>query len=352
LTLTAHLAQTLMSKENRLRQQNIAGYFWSGKVVVEPTYRCNLNCSMCFYDKNYSADETELSMGDFIEFLQGQEGVNMVILPGREPMMKENFFDLIVYLRQRRIPYVLLTNGLLINKNNYERLLNRHKSDKIYLSIDGDKETHNKIRGSAMAYQGVVAAAKLLAGKVHLCMVCTISETNIGCLWRVPRIIREIGLDNLIFEYERRYTKKIINDSEKMMGAGGFELLKRSDRGMPRYSLHELEKNIQRMEKEAKKSEIRIEYLPEYFREMMPDIYYRRLRKKKRLTCRYLKNPRIDLAGNIIHCFAYRKPFGNIKQSCLEEIWDSKPYRDFRTKLVANNLMPICETCWGAIPID
>ena len=321
-----------------------------GIIAIEPTYKCNLSCSMCFNKKQHYFKK-ELLAKDFIKFLKGIPKLTSVYFPAREPLFKNDFFEISAYLSRRKIPMVLLTNGTLINKKNYHKLI-YNKNNIIMTSLDGHKDLHNKIRGSIYAFDKTVEAIKLLKGKCNIHVVSVISEDNLSNLWELPGIVKELGLRKILFEYERKYTKEDINNSLKMMKIKtGFSDLKISKTNMPKYSLNELKSNIKKIENESRKYKIKDEYLPFYFKKEMTSIYQRKLREKYKCTCLYLNKARIDPEGNYVHCFAFRKSFGNILNSSLEEVWFSPEYKEFRKNLLNNNLMPICETCWGMMPI-
>jgi len=323
---------------------------FSGIVSIEPTYKCNLSCSTCFYKKRHY-DKNELSARNFIDFLDSVSNLNTVFFPAMEPLVKKGFFDIVDYLKKRNIPLLLLTNGTLINKNNFSKLVYSQRNI-IMLSIDGDKNIHNKIRG-ANCFNLVVRAVKLLKNKCDLRIICVICKDNISELWRMPRIIKDIGFNKITFEFERKYTNRDIKISQKIIkDKNGFSMLRQSNQAKPTYSFEELINSVSRLEKEAKKYDITIDFLPSYFKEKIFDIYERRMRKKYRLTCQYFNKIRIDPKGNFIHCFALRSCLGNIMKSSIEDVWNSKKYKEFRKKILSHNLMPICETCWGAIPIS
>jgi sulfatase maturation enzyme AslB (radical SAM superfamily) len=323
----------------------------SNIIAFEPTFRCNLSCAACFYRKKINFPK-EIGVNEFIDFLSGINNIRRIVFPGREPLIKDGFFRLLGHVKRRNIPYVLLTNGTSINKNNLKSFIGGHGEDKIFLSLDGDEKIHNAMRGSKTAYARTINAARLLSGKIQLAIVCTISEANLKHLWKLPKIVQEIGHKQIIFEYERKYSQPDIIASQKIAGAEGFSFLKISPSHRPGFSFRELKENIIKMETEAKKYNVTVSYLPQYFREWMADIYYRRLRSKANLICRYAQDMRIDPAGNYIHCFAYRRSFGNIKKEKPAEVYSSSTYRIFRQNLLRHNLMPICETCWGAVPIN
>ncbi len=49
--------------------------------------------------------------------------------------------------------------------------------------------------------------------------------------------------------------------------------------------------------------------------------------------------------GDLIHCFAIRKSFGNILSEPFETLWNSEEAKGFRKQLIKNNLTPLCESC-------
>lgn len=79
--------------------------------------------------------------------------------------------------------------------------------------------------------------------------------------------------------------------------------------------------------------------------EMLPSFYDGTIRKRTRLFCRELTNPRIDPAGNMIHCAFLWKKFGNVLEQLVEKLWNSVEMRDFRKALLDGNLMPVCRRC-------
>ncbi len=318
-------------------------------VAIEPTYKCNLFCSICFYKKNGDSPP-ELKAEDFINFLRKIPNLTFVNFPGREPLLKEDFFKIVTYLSQKNIPMELLTNGTLVTSKNAPKIV-YDKENHVMLSLDGNRMTHNKIRGAPFAYDRFIKAVGLLKNKCRLDVVCVINEKNLKILWKLPQIIKEIGLKIFFFEYERRYIRNDVVESSREMDGFEFADLKLSKSAKPEYSLAELKKNIEKMEKEAVKSGVEVGYLPAYFKEEMGNIYHRRLRKKYKCACNYLSKTRIDLAGNYMHCFAFRRPFGNILTSSLEEAWNSRKYLNFRKRILKNNLLPVCETCWGLLPV-
>ncbi len=100
---------------------------------IELTNRCNLSCKHCYVKKDRFADLPQ----DFVKGLIDQSselGVNRIVFSGGEPLLYNGLFGLAQYAKEIGVPETaLLTNGLLINEKNIDRL---RTFDIIQLSID------------------------------------------------------------------------------------------------------------------------------------------------------------------------------------------------------------------------
>lgn len=87
--------------------------------------------------------------------------------------------------------------------------------------------------------------------------------------------------------------------------------------------------------------------MPYFWRDNLDKYYYGTARLYMRLVCTKMLSSviRLDHQGNVYHCGAIRKSFGNLLETPLDEIWNSEEYRDFRKKMTENNLLPICARC-------
>jgi radical SAM protein with 4Fe4S-binding SPASM domain len=70
------------------------------------------------------------------------------------------------------------------------------------------------------------------------------------------------------------------------------------------------------------------------------------IRSKQRLACGALETVRVDPAGRLIHCQHFRRSFGDLNRTGLEQAWNSPELVGFRRRLAENNLFPICVDCY------
>ena len=55
---------------------------------------------------------------------------------------------------------------------------------------------------------------------------------------------------------------------------------------------------------------------------------------------------RIDPYGNVYACSISSK-LGNVREKKFSDIWNDKPYQEFRKMLQKKSLLPMCSTCCG-----
>lgn len=115
--------------------------FWS------ITNRCNLICQHCFIESNTSSDN-ELTLGECKKVIDllSEWGVLVINYSGGEAICRDDFFKILNYSHKKNIINLLTTNGTMISSEIVKKLRN-NGLDFINISIDGKKETHDKLRG-------------------------------------------------------------------------------------------------------------------------------------------------------------------------------------------------------------
>lgn len=119
---------------------------------IEPTSLCNMKCPMCF--TNY----TDVDRNGFMDMDLYKKiiddaanlGIFSVRLSHRgEPLLHPGYIEMVRYAKEKGIREVsTLTNGLLLDEKIIEALFNAGL-DWLNISIDGTKETYERIRRPA-----------------------------------------------------------------------------------------------------------------------------------------------------------------------------------------------------------
>ncbi len=141
---------------------NVSQNYLSAPLTVlwDITNACNLKCQHCLATARNKLND-ELTLEDVkkvIDQLSDLKVFNVCFLGG-EPLMREDFLEILEYASNSRIGISFSTNGSFINDKIIKKL---EKIDifKVQVSLDGLEETHNKIRGVNFSFQTVVQAIK------------------------------------------------------------------------------------------------------------------------------------------------------------------------------------------------
>lgn len=125
-----------------------------GPVVIwNLIRRCNLTCKHCY---SISADKDfpgELSTAEVFSVMDDLKafGVPVLILSGGEPLLRNDIFEISKRAKAMGFYVGLSTNGTLIDESNIEQIA-EIGYDYVGISIDGIRETHDKFRRKAGAF--------------------------------------------------------------------------------------------------------------------------------------------------------------------------------------------------------
>ena len=134
-----------------------------GPVVIwNLIRRCNLTCKHCY---SISADRDfpgELSTGEVLAVMDDLRafGVPVLILSGGEPLLRADIFEISIHAKAMGFYVGLSTNGTLIDNHNIERIA-AVGYDYVGISIDGLRETHDRFRRLAGAFDASMNGIRL-----------------------------------------------------------------------------------------------------------------------------------------------------------------------------------------------
>lgn len=118
--------------------------------ILEITYRCNMNCAVCFADAN--AEKFEPDLAQIRKMYAAALGSNpycSVQLSGGEPTVREDLCDILRLGKELGVVHLQVnTNGIkLANVPGYAEALKAAGCDLIYLQFDGlDDAIYREIR--------------------------------------------------------------------------------------------------------------------------------------------------------------------------------------------------------------
>lgn len=169
-------------------------------IAIYPTWKCNLNCSMCHLPKS----KKEIPMKNFIKyFKENKTDVDFLVFTGGEPTLNKDFINSIVKLKSVINPKLTtICSNLTLKKESME-MIKRIKGENITIStsIDGNKKTHNFIRRDPFAFQKTIETIKIIRKKypeIKLNITMTIGYENKNKILYVYSLARKLGTDFMI----------------------------------------------------------------------------------------------------------------------------------------------------------
>jgi heme d1 biosynthesis radical SAM protein NirJ len=175
-----------------------------GPVVIwNLIRRCNLTCKHCY---SISADRDfpgELSTAEVFAVMDDLKafGVPVLILSGGEPLLRGDIFEVSRRAREMGFYVGLSTNGTLIDEHNIERITTVGY-DYVGISIDGLRETHDRFRRLAGAFDASMKGIRLChAHGIKVGMRFTMTQDNAHELPQLLTLMEGEGIDKFYLSH-------------------------------------------------------------------------------------------------------------------------------------------------------
>ncbi len=307
-------------------------------AILMPHSACNCRCVMCdIWKGNHDLKQlTEADIAGLTDTLK-KLGTLQVLMSGGEALLNPNFFRLCQILKKENIKISLLSTGLTLKKN--AELLVKWVDD-IIVSLDGDEETHDRIRNIPGAFKKMaegISAIKMLRPGFRITCRTVIHRLNYA-IW--PKIIdsaKKLGLNQISFlpadVSSHAFNRQQLWDEPRQHEI----LLTENDLPALKHVIDNLFINY--------KNEFDVKFIAES-KEKIENIYFYYAAFYGLNDFPYKKcnapwvSAVIEADGTVRPCF-FHEPYGNIKAASLDKIINSESAIDFRKNLdIAKN-----ETC-------
>lgn len=307
-------------------------------AILMPHSACNCRCVMCdIWKGNQNLKQlTEADIQGLLGTLK-KLGTKQVLMSGGEALLSPNFFRFCEILKKENMKISLLSTGLTLKKN--AELLVKWVDD-IIVSLDGDEETHDRIRNIPGAFQKMaegIREIKMLKPGFKITGRTVIHRLNYA-IW--PKLIdsaKELGLNQLSF-LPADVSSHAFNRQQAWDEPRQHEIL------LEEKELNKLKSIVGNLFV-AFKNEFDTKFIAES-RDKVRNIYFYYAAFYGRNDFPYKKcnapwvSTVIEADGTVRPCF-FHDPYGNIKTASLDKIINSQSAIDFRKHLdMAKN-----ETC-------
>lgn len=291
---------------------------WGSPMTIsfEPTTACNLRCPECPSGLRAFSRPTGNLKEDFFKTTIDEmyrDLLYLIFYFQGEPYINPKFLDMVKYARQKGIYTITSTNGHFLNEDNARKTI-ESGLDRLIISVDGTTqktyESYRKEGKLAIVLQGaknVVKWKKKLRSKTpHIIFQFLVVRPNEHQIPEIYRLAKEIGIDEVKLKTAQVYDYK-----------NGHELIP----SIKKYARYE-EKN---------------------------DGSWRVKNKLLNHCWKLWHACVITWDGLVVPCCFDKDAshqLGNLKHLSFQEIWQGKPYVDFRKKLLmGRDQIDICTNC-------
>lgn len=334
------------------------------KLYIEPTNRCNLNCSTCVR-KAWDEPMGKMSDAVFARIIEGLREFSpppTVFFGGfGEPLLHPKIISIVTEVKALGVKVELITNATLLTEDLSQELI-RAGLDRLWVSLDGaTPESYADVRlGAAFhqvlenlghfrhaVYAEAYATDRHFLRKTRLGIVFVAIKRNISDLPEVINIGKRFGADRFLVTNVLPYTPEMIDE------ALYYRIL--SDDGHMHLSLPEMDAD-------------EVNYASIY--QTLRNVYgsWAGINCKNiRNHCPFIENgmAAINWEGGLSPClpllhdhtsyrghlrynerFSRRWAVGNVVQSSLLDLWNAPEHIAFRERVQAFHFSP-CIGCGG-----
>lgn len=125
-------------------------FIWN--LAYSVTNKCNLRCAHCYNSAGIN-NENELDLKEIEECIiipAARIGTKFITFTGGEPLMRQDFFEILQLTHQAHIQTSIATNGLLLDSKKISKL-KKIQVDRVQLSLEGSTDIINDaIRGKGV----------------------------------------------------------------------------------------------------------------------------------------------------------------------------------------------------------
>ena len=173
---------------------------------LEITARCNNNCRHCYINlpaRDTRAKEKELSL-DEIKNIADQAvslGALWCLITGGEPLLREDFFDIYLYLKKKGLLVSVFTNAALITEKHI-KFFKRYPPRDIEVTVYGaTKETHEKVTRNPGSFDAFINGLDLLLkNKIKVRLKAMALRSNLHELTAISQFCRQRTKDYFRFD--------------------------------------------------------------------------------------------------------------------------------------------------------
>lgn len=185
------------------------------------THECQCRCIHCSADPFKNSSRKELTVDEIKTVVDGalDLGATLVIFVGGEPLLRKDLFELIDHVDKSKAIAMIFTNGLLLTRENVDRLAKAGLAT-LNISIDSsDSALHDTFRGVPGCYKKAFEGAKRCRDAGILTGISTYATgegIKSGMVEKLLQIAQEEGFSEVTI-FDCIPSGKFLKDSSKIL---------------------------------------------------------------------------------------------------------------------------------------
>ncbi len=290
-------------------------------VTIEVTKRCNLDCIHCYVD--HEDLDVELSIEDFKGVVDQlyDLGVIVIVLSGGELFYKKGIWELMEYVRFKKMGLKIITAATLLNKSDADRLKDLGILE-VGISIYSHKaEVHDFITRKEGSFKKTLEMATYLR--------------EIGVLVVSKTLIMNLNYKDIIDVYNMSVERGIIPQFDMSISDAQNDARDPKQFSLTSEQIVELYQN-----KEVRE----ILYNTKSFEDTYCKPKYEYQDEDER--CNIGRTAMwINAKGEVFPCIQFQYPVGDLKIDSLKDIWYNNPKIDKVLEMAKYKNYKACHNC-------
>jgi radical SAM protein with 4Fe4S-binding SPASM domain len=282
-------------------------------------------------------ESEELTTGELQRVIKdaAKFGFSTFVFSGGEPLLREDIFDLISFVKDNRMTACLTSNGYLLNEETAKDL-HKAKIDVVNISIEGPKQTHDYLRGEGTFDKAITALNNLRKNRIETTIATMVSRYNYQHLTYILELAKEYGVSTIRFQ---PFSKIFISD-----------ILKEKSFLIDKEAIRKAQEIIEQIVKLC--NEFNISTNPVSYLRAIP-FYLKGKKKTSHHGCPALWTTcSINARGDIFPCWVFNngdKLIGNVRKVNLYELWNSKRHDEIKKSILKEGCPGCMMSCYDGV---
>ncbi len=174
------------------------------EVWFELETRCNLHCKFCynFWKDGSARAPSRLTTVETLEALRrlfDAVDCEQIAISGGEPLLREDLYEILAFIKSRSVPTILTTNSTLLNPTKIRELADLGVATFQVPLHSPDREVHDYLCGLACWEQTLCNLISLRSMGQNVVPVFVATAHNLRDFPGVMKVCSCLGLDEIIF---------------------------------------------------------------------------------------------------------------------------------------------------------